>query len=242
MALLFSSACAPASVTSALEAWRVMSIKQEWQRKWREALGEPTDSMPDIRDDYALHFDIWNIGDEKLEECFSVFPNGDRLLKRVNEVRKTYPQPVEFDDERLLKKLDKLNENIESVLRDFGDEELIQLNGEKSTAKKRSVYRGNESLRREVLTNADSPTVHLDDELCGIIEKHCGEEGCEAFLFLSEPLYQLSGCYCTVSHWIAWAMVEKEYGVDPYQEAFELYKMKAQAGWANDEQFVYIAS
>jgi len=37
-------------------------------------------------------------------------------------------------------------------------------------------------------------------------------------------------------------MVEKEYGVDPYQEAFELYKMKAQAGWANDEQFVYIAS
>lgn len=218
-----------------------MSIKQEWQRKWREALGEPTDSMPDIRDDYALHFDIWNIGDEKLKECFSIFPNGDRLFKRVNEVRKTHPQPTKIDDEKLLNKLVRLNEDIETVLRNFGDKKLIKLNGEKSTAKKRSVYRGNESLRRGVLDYADSPTLHLDDELCEIIKKHCGEQGYEAFFFLSEPLYQLSGCCYTVSHWIAWAMVETEYDADPYQEAFELYKMKAQAGWSNDEQFIYIA-
>ncbi|MCE2596382.1 MULTISPECIES: hypothetical protein [Motilimonas] len=219
-----------------------MSIKQEWQRKWREALGEPTDSMPDIREDYALHFDIWNVSDEKLQECFSIFPNGDRLFKRVNEVRKTHPQTTEIDDEKLLGKLDQLNEDIEAVLRDFGDEELIQLNGEKSTAKKRSVYRGSESQRHEILKNSDSPTVHLDDELCEIIEKHCGEEGYEAFFFLSEPLYQLSGCYYTVSHWIAWAMVEAEYDSDPYQAAFDLYKIKAQARWSSDEQFIYIAS
>jgi len=203
-----------------------MSIKQEWQRKWREALGEPTDSMPDIQNDYALHFDIWDVGDAKLQECFSLFPNGDRLLSRVNVVRKTFPQSAEVTDEDLLKKLDQLNESIDIVLRDFGDEEIVRLNGEKATAQKRSVYRGNEALRREVLKNADSPTVHLDDELCD----------------LSEPLYQLSGCYYTVSHWIAWAMVEKEYDVDPYQAEFELYKIKAQAGWSNDEQFVYIAS
>lgn len=218
-----------------------MSIKQEWQKKWREALGKPTDSMPDIRDDYALHFDIWNVGDEKLRECFSIFPNGDRLLKRVNEVRKAHPQSTEIDDEKLLNKLDQLNEDIETVLRDFGDEELIELNREKSTTTKRSVYRGDESLRCEVFKNADSPTVHLDDELCEIIEKHCGEQGYEAFFFLSEPLYQLSGCYYTVSHWIAWAMVENEYDADPYQAAFELYKIKSQAGWSNDEQFIFIA-
>lgn len=197
--------------------------------------------MPDIRDDYALHFDIWNVGDEKLKECFSIFPNGDRLFKRVNKVRKTHPQSTKIDDEKLLNKLDRLNEDIETVLRSFGDKKLIELNGEKSTAKKRSVYRGNESLRREVLDYADSPTLHLDDELSEIIKKHCGEQGYEAFFFLSEPLYQLSGCCYTVSHWIAWAMVETEYDADPYQEAFELYKMKAQAGWSNDEQFIYIA-
>ena len=225
-----------------METWKEMSNKQEWQRKWREALDESTDSMPDIRNDYALHFDIWNVGDEKLEECFSLFPNGDRLLKRVNEVRKTNPQSKEIDDEKLLNMLDQLNEDVETVLRAFGDEELIELNGEKSTAKKRCVYRGNESLRRDVFKNADSPTVHLDDELCEIIEKHCGEKGYEAFFFLSEPLYQLSGCHYTVSHWIAWAMVETEYDVDPYHTAFELYKIKAQAGWSNDEQFIYIAS
>lgn len=219
-----------------------MSIKQEWQRKWREALGEPTDSMPDIRDDYALHFDIWNVGDKKLEECFSIFPNGDRLLRRVKEVRKTHPQSAEINDNKLLKKLDQMNKDIESVLRDFGDEELIELNGEKSAAVKRSVYRGDEALRCKLFENADSPTIHLDDELCEIIEKHCGEVGYEAFLFLSEPLYQLSGCYYTVSHWIVWAMVELEYNTDPYHEAFDLYKIKAQAGWSNDEQFIYIAN
>lgn len=219
-----------------------MSIKQEWQKQWRQALGEPTDSMPDIRDDYALHFDIWNLSDEKLEECFSIFPHGDRILQRVNEVRRTHPQSTIIDDKKLLTQLDQLNKDIVRVLQKFGDEELIRLNEEKATAKKRSVYRGKESLRHDVFKNADSPTLLLDDELCEIIEQHCGEQGYEAFLFLSEPLYQLSGCYYTVAHWIAWAMVESEYDADPYQEAFNLYKIKAQAGWSNDEQFIYIAN
>lgn len=219
-----------------------MSIQLEWQRKWREILGESTDSMPDIREDYALHFDIWNVGDVKLQECFTILPNGDRLLKRVNEVMTTHPQSTTIADEELLRMLDKLNQDIEIVLRDYGYEQVIELNGEKSVATKRSVYRGNESVRREVLREADPATVHLDDELCEIIRKHCGEEGYEAFFFLSEPLYQLSDCYYTVSHWIAWAMVETEYDVDPYQVAFELYKIRAQAGWSNEEQFVYIAN
>ena len=219
-----------------------MSIKNEWQRKWREILGKPTGSMPDIDEDFALHFDIWNVGDEKLEKCFTVFPNGDQLLKRVNEVKSTRPQLAKMTDEDLLKLLDQLNQDIEIVLHDFGDTQVIEFNGAKSATKQRSVYRGNETIRRELLRKSDSPTIHLDDVLSEIIKKHCGAEGYEAFLFLSEPLYQLSGCYYTVSHWIAWAMVEAEYNVDPYQAAFDLYKIKAQAGWSSEEQFVYIAS
>ncbi|MCE2593396.1 hypothetical protein K6Y31_00995 [Motilimonas cestriensis] len=198
--------------------------------------------MPDIREDYALHFDIWHVGDEKLKDCFSIFPNGDLLLKRVNEVRTSLPQSIAIDDLALLSKLEQLNTNIEAALNQYGDSELIKLNSKKSNVARRSVYRGNESLRRDVLNNADSPTIHLDDDLCEIIAKYCGEEGYEAFFFLSEPLYQLSGCYYPVSHWIAWAMVQSEFEVDPYQAAFDLYKMKAQAGWSNDEQFVFIES
>ncbi len=220
----------------------IEDLQKEWQRKWREALGEPTDSMPDIGDDYTLHFDIWNLGDEKLKQCFSIFPKGDLLFKRVNEVRKTHPTTTDIDEQSLLNSLEQLNRNIELVLHEFGDSALIELNAQKSKVGKRSMYRGDETLRREVLKNSDSPTVHLDDELCEIIEKYCGKQGAEAFFFLSEPLYQLSGCYYTVSHWIAWAMVEKEFDVDPYQPAFELYKVKAQAGWSDEEQFVFIQS
>lgn len=219
-----------------------MSNQQHWQRKWREVLGESTDSMPDIREDYALHFDIWKLDDEKLEACFSIFPNGKRILKRVNEVRKVCPQSTDTDDETLLSKLNQLNENIEIVLQAFGDQALIELNSEKSSTEKCCVYRGSETLRCEVFKNADPPTIHLDDALSEIIKKHCGGEGYEALCFLSEPLYQLAGCDYTVSHWIAWAMVENEYDTDPYYEAFELYKMKAEAGWSDEEQFVYINS
>ena len=219
-----------------------MSLKNEWQRTWREALGEPTDSMPDVREDFTLHFDIWNLSDDKLEECFSIFPSGFQLLSRVNELRKTPPKTIEVKDETLLTMLDQLNSDIETVLLAFEDDGLIDLNSEKSLASERSVYRGNESLRQKVFSTADSPTIYLDDDLCELIKKHCGEEGYETFHFLSEPLYQLSGCHYPVSHWVIWALVENQYEADPYKLAFELYKMKAQAGWAANRQFVFIES
>ena len=216
------------------------SIKEEWQKKWREALREPTDSMPDYREDYSLQFDIWNIAEEKLAECFSIFPQGQKILKRVNEARTSLPRSSDMDDQSLLNMLDQMNQDIEATLIQYGDDKVIKLNGEKTKTEKRSVYRGNETLRREVFTHADSPLVHLDDELCEIIQKYCGDVAYEAFFFLSEPLYQLSRCCYSVSHWIIWAMVEDEFEIDPYLQAYEMNKIKAQAGWSNEELFVYI--
>ena len=216
-------------------------IKVEWQKKWREALGEPTDSMPDYREDYCLQFDIWNISKEKLAERFSIFPNGEKIFRRVDDVRKNLPKSSEIDDQALIQMLNQMNRDIESVLRQNGEEGIMRLNAEKSDIEKLSVYRGNETLRREVLKYADTPLIHLDDELCEIVRKYCGDVGYEAFFFLSEPLYQLSGCYYSVSHWIMWAMVEDEFDVDPYRQAYELYKIRAQAGWSNEELLVYIA-
>jgi len=219
----------------------VSDIKVEWQKKWREALGEPTDSMPDYREDYCLQFDIWNISKEKLAERFSIFPNGEKIFRRVDDVRKNLPKSSEIDDQALIQMLNQMNRDIESVLRQNGEEGIMRLNAEKSDIEKLSVYRGNETLRREVLKYADTPLIHLDDELCEIVRKYCGDVGYEAFFFLSEPLYQLSGCYYSVSHWIMWAMVEDEFDVDPYRQAYELYKIRAQAGWSNEELLVYIA-
>jgi len=219
-----------------------MSIKQQWQQKWRQALGEPINPMPDYREDFVLQFDIWNIGDAELANCFSDFPKSDRLLRRVKEVVASVPKNTDVNDEYLLASLDQMNQDIEVVLEQFNDQELIDLNAEKSQIEKRHVYRGTETQRRVVFENADSPMFCLDDELCEIIQKYCGDVGYEAFFFLSEPLYQLGGCDYSVSHWIAWAMVEDEFEVDPYQQAFDFYKIKAQAGWGNGELFVFIES
>ena len=217
-----------------------MDKKHEWQKLWREALGEPTDSMPDIREDYALQFDIWSIGDEKLKECFSIFPNGDLLFNRLMEAIRSHPKSTEVDDQVLLGKLEQMNRSIEIVLNQFGDPIPIERNAEKRKIKKRTVFRGNRTVKREVSRNSDPPTIHLDDELCEITERYCGEEGYEAYFYLAEPLYQMAGCYYTVSRWVLWAMVEREFEVDPYQPGFDLYKMKAHAGWNNEELFVFI--
>jgi len=218
----------------------VSDIKEKWQKKWRNLLGETTDSMPHYSEDFALHFDIWSIEKEKLAECFSIFPHGQKVLKRVNEARTNLPKLSEINDQSLLNILDQMNRNIEAVLLQYGDEDTIKLDGEKKAIEKRCVYRGNEILMRELFQQADSPLIHLDDELCEIIKKYCGDVAYDAYFFLSEPLYQLGCCDERVAHWILWAMVEDEFEVDPYLQSYELYKMGAQAGWSNEELFVYI--
>ncbi len=204
------------------------------------ALGMPTNSMPDYREDFALHFDIWGIDDEKLNECFSIFPRGKELLNRVCDVRKTSIKSSDIDDKSLLIMLDQMIQDIEAALMQHGDDVAINLNAEKASAHKRSIYRGNTALKNEVFNQADSLSVHLDDNLAQIVKKYCSDVACDAFYFLSEPLYQISGCNYSVSHWILWALVEDKFDIDPYLQAYELYKINAQAGWGNEELFVYI--
>lgn len=214
--------------------------KEDWQKKWRNSFGEPTDSMPHYSEDSALYFDIWSIEKEKLAECFSIFPHGQKILARVNEARTNLPKSSDVNDQSLLNILDQMNRDIEAVLLQYGNEVAIKLDREKGYLEKRCIYRGNEALREEVFDQADTPLVHLDDELCEIIKKYGGDVAYDAYFFLDEPLYQLSGCNYTVSHWILWAMVADEFEVDPYLQSYDLYKMKAQAGWSNEELFVYI--
>jgi hypothetical protein len=216
-------------------------LEKQWQRRWREVLGESTDDMPDdVNSDYTLHFDIWSLDDDKLAACFARFPNGDKLLQRAKHVM-TPRKPQDLTDEQLLTLLDEMNTKIETVLAQHTNEQSIQLNAEKAQCSGKKVYRGDEELRRQLLGAADSPTVHLDDELSRIIEVNAGATACEAYYFLVEPLYRLGGNYYSVVHWVAWAMVEEFFDVDPYQPGYELFMAKAQAGWSKDELFVFIA-
>lgn len=194
-------------------------------------MGESTDSMPDdVRCDYALHFDIWSLDDEKLNKCFSLFPNGNKVLARAKQVISSPPVKQDVGDGTLLALLDEMNTSINHVLQEYGDESVIKLNDEKHECDGRSVYRGDEALRSDIFNQADSPTIHLDDELSELVKNKLGELGKAAFFFLDEPLYRLGGNDYAVAHWVLWAMIEDDYKVDPYRPGYELYKMKAQAG------------
>jgi hypothetical protein len=228
-------------VSLALEVNKLRDLHREWQRIWREALGETVESMPDeVECDFALHFDIWKLNDQELRQCFSLFPDGQKILDRAVEVITSSPRKKEVDDENLLTLLDEMNRSAENVIHLTNDQVAIRLNNEKLLCKSHRVYRGDENLRVKLFQNVDRPTIHLDDELSKIIQEKKGDIGYAAFFFLSEPLYRLANNY-SVSNWVIWAMLENEFDVDPYKPGYELYKLNAEAGWSSDEMFIFVA-
>lgn len=212
-----------------------------WQKHWREILGEPTDAMPeDLDADYALQFDVWDLDKAKLAECFSIFPNGQKMLNRVLRAFAEPRQNKKVSDDVLLDLLEQMNTRTERVIQSFGDKTAIALNDEKKQCTARNLYRGNEELRRKVFQKADTPTIHMDDDLFDMIKQKRGDEAYAACFFLKEPLYIFGGNYYDIVHWVLWAMVEDDYPVDPYQPGYDLLQTYAQAGWGKEEMFVFI--
>jgi len=219
-----------------------LPLQTRWQKQWREILGEPTSDMPeDIRSDFALHIDIWGLSEGKQEECFSLFPNGMKILEKASEVRAIERKKFEGDESKLIGYLEELNSSVKKVLAMASDQYAIDLNNQKDRCKEISVYHGEEKQRLEYFTNAMDPTLPLDDILRDLFEKQFGLEGYSAYEFLSEPLYRVSH-NTVIAGGILWAALQDEYEVDPYFSVIELYKVFAQAGWNkhDDEIFVFV--
>ena len=84
-------------------------LQKEWQARWREALGVPTDNMPDdVACDMEIQFDIWELDKDKLNWCFEVFPNGQKVLERAVDIRSIKVGKGLFEDVDLLANLEKV--------------------------------------------------------------------------------------------------------------------------------------
>ncbi len=201
---------------------------RKWQILWHRALGESVDELPDIGCDFSLHFDIWNLNDKALSKCFSYFPNGDRILARADEVRSTKFYDGFVEDSILESLALKMNSGVSSIL-----------NIPPIESDKIRIYRGDFSLKRELYSKADPVTRRLDDDLVDLIRCKFGENGATSYFFLSETLYRLANYY-EVSHWVIWAMISDFYEIDPYEPGYELFKMRAQAGWDKEGIFVFV--
>ena len=198
----------------------------------------PEDYAEDIDCEFALHFDIWNIDEKAQQECFALFPKGLEILARANQVRAIVPQSTPVKDEELLKHVDDMNKSITKVLALTGIQRAIKFESTKSTSVNRRVYRGDNDLRLKLMRKADNPTVSLDDELDVLFEEKLGDEGYATYSYLREPLYRIANSI-VIRNSILWAALVEEYGIDPYAPVMELYKCNAQAGWAEDEMFVF---
>ena len=117
----------------------------------------------------------------------------------------------------------------------------VKWNDEKKLCGEPMVHRGDSQARKHILGKACSPTIPLDEILRELFEKQYGEVGIATYYYLREPFYNIAHDTCLQDS-IFWAAIHDEFGEDPYDGVFELYALKAKAGWnENDhEMFVFI--
>ncbi|MFK8102315.1 MAG: hypothetical protein AB8G15_07320 [Saprospiraceae bacterium] len=217
-------------------------IHKEWQKIWRTALGESIENMPaEIDHDFALICDIWQLEEEKLKACFSIFPKGELLFQRIQNAKAIVPKISTIENEKLLSYLTEINTTVTKVLKTYNkDKDALELDHKINQCTIKKVYRGKDALPRDLLQDADQLTTPLDDILVDLIKEKMGTLGEATYYFLTEPLYRFGGNTYEVGHWILWALLADEYPVDPYYAAYELSNHKAVARWNNQEMFVFI--
>jgi len=160
------------------------------------------------------------------------------MLERAKIALATQPSFARAEDSVLLDHLSETNIRIQNVLESIDAATARNYAAAQAICSSRSVYRGDEALRSKLLNYAETPTIGLDDILSEVFKKQFGAEGYDAYYFLKETFYQIT-TYTPIANWIFWGALESDYGVDPYAPVFELYKISAQAGWNEEEMFVF---
>ena len=221
-----------------------LALQKQWQIRWREIPGEQTSDIPeDIYCDFLLHNEIWGLDDEKLRNCFSLFPNGTAMFKRVRDVMSIQKKTTDEENPVLLDELSKMNTNINLVLHKASNEYAINRNDEKKKCTKETAYSGDHKRFLEIFYAANSPTIALDDILRDLFEEQYGLEGYATCEYLNEPLNSLTFAN-GIPQSILWMALKDEYQADPYSSVLKLYELNAEAGWSrkNKEMFVFVKS
>ena len=217
-------------------------LQKEWQRRWREALGVPTDNMPDdVACDMEIQFDIWKLDKDKLNWCFEVFPNGQKVLERAVDIRSIKVEKGLFEDVDLLATLESMIDNAETVIKQTSNESATKEINEIKNCKNRKVISGDKELLFDKRKNSYHVTYPLTEILEDLFIELYAERGLATYSFLGEPLYRIDHDF-VVRDAILWSAIEEHYSVNPFDPAIKLYSLGAYAGWdrKNDEVFVFV--
>lgn len=192
-------------------------------------MGKPLNVETDPDCDLDLHFDIWDLEKDLFFKLFEKFPKSQELAERAYLLR--WGELGELNnklssEEELIQEAKK---SIQSIYNLFPSDELKN--------PKIVVKYGNDKLRLELLSKAGSISTEVDDELCDLIEKANGENGYNAYFFLSEPMYRLSSSYIP-SNWILWTLTDRT-DIDPYTPLLKLYYNDCDVALTNDGVLIF---
>ncbi len=187
---------------------------KKWQSDWRKIMGFDPITDSEYDSDFDIHFGLWELEKDKLHECFSILPFGEKMYSRVI---------CQLEQ-------DKNNANNDDYLLQLAVTAISRLTSyinspELENAKIR-IVRGNEEDRIRLLMNADPIAQELQDDLCDLIQQESGEQAYFAYFFLTEPLYRMSSYYEPV-YWVLWALT----GIpnnDPFEPIYRLWELNCQ--------------
>jgi hypothetical protein len=182
-----------------------------------------------MMEDFRLLFNFWHPGFEQGAEArgraFALLPRGEAMLARVENYLATPQSFCGSDEARRV-----LRQGL-SRIRDAGTE---------APDPKGDIRILDSSMLsvQEAFAAADTPFIHLDDELASRAFAESGQVGEDAFYFLREPLYRLSATY-TVANWILWPLCAPAGAPDLTEAACVLWRGGWSAGWDGEGIFLF---
>jgi hypothetical protein len=182
-----------------------------WQNEWRQIMGKPINVDVEVDCDFDLHFDIWDLDKTKFLELFKSFPKGIEIGNNAFNLRNGLIE--EFNQ--------KLNKDqiISETLKAIKDIQSIAFTDELNNPN--ILFRTGKSISDITdLNYSERISIEIDDRMSAFIKKGTGENGYNAYHFLSEPMYRMRSSYIT-SHWILWTLADSN-NVNPFSSMLKL--------------------
>ncbi|WP_405396588.1 hypothetical protein [Maribacter sp. Asnod2-G09] len=182
-----------------------------WQNEWRQIMGKPVNVDVEVDCDFDLHFDIWDLDKTKFLELFKSFPKGIEIGNNAFNLRNALIEEFnqKLNKDQIISETLKAIEDIQSIA--FTDE-LKNPN---------ILFRTGKSISDITdLNYSERISIEIDDRMSAFIKKGTGENGYNAYHFLSEPMYRMSSSYIP-SHWILWTLANS-INVNPFSSMLKL--------------------
>jgi hypothetical protein len=184
--------------------------------------------MPDVDDDIRLHFSFWCRDWEGAaaarKQALAFLPCGEAILTRIESHLATRRAPIS-------------REEAESILRD-GLAEIRTFGLECADPSDPVRLIDGSVPLLDAFAAADTPFVHLFDELSARALGKYAHVRAEAYYFLSEPLYQLESAY-EVANWAMWPLHAPSTTGDLTEAPYGLWQGGWSPGWDAQGLFLY---